>query len=248
MDDFFPGARKIYVEQTSSTNSYMLQLSATDRLPEGSVAVTGYQSHGRGQGDHFWESEPRKNLIFSMVLYPASVKGADQFRLSLAVSLAVYDFVSQHVENVSVKWPNDVYVGDKKIAGILIENFIEGNCLNKSITGIGVNINQEIFASNAPNPVSLRQLTGNEYDLNVCLDRLTGCIAARYRMMQASRIRRLHTDYLQHLYRFGQPGRFRAGGRSFEAVITGINRYGMLEMITADREQKTFGFGEVRFE
>lgn len=248
MDDFSPEARKIYVEQTSSTNSYMLQLSATDRLPEGSVVATGYQSHGRGQGNHFWESEPRKNLIFSMVLYPASLKGAHQFRLSLAVSLAVYDFVSQYVENVSVKWPNDVYVGDKKIAGILIENFIEGSYLNKSIIGIGVNINQKIFASNAPNPVSLRQLTGNEYDLNVCLDRLTGCIATRYRMALSSRIRILHADYLQHLYRFGQLSRFHVADRSFEAVITGINRYGMLEMITADREQKTFGFGEVRFE
>jgi BirA family biotin operon repressor/biotin-[acetyl-CoA-carboxylase] ligase len=119
--------------------------------------------------------------------------------LSKAISLAVYDFLSQFVSGVSVKLPNDVYVGNQKITGILIENFIEGAYLTKSIVGIGVNINQERFMSNAPNPVSLRQLTGNSYQLDDCLENLCACIARRYRMITEN-ANQLHSDYLQHLY------------------------------------------------
>ncbi len=249
MQAIFPDHRVIRLQQTTSTNAHMLQLSVGDQLPEGSVVVADNQTQGRGQGDNVWESEPYKNLTFTILLYPTFVKASQQFWLSKIISLAVYDFISQKVADASVKWPNDVYVGDKKIAGILIENFIEGAYLTKTIAGIGININQEKFTPDTLNPVSLRQLTGDVYQLTACLEELIGWIAQRYQQLSdMQQMDALHADYLNHMYRFKQWGRFSAGSELFDAMITGINKYGMLEMTTSENEQKTFGFKEVSFE
>ncbi len=248
MEKIFPGCQVIRLEQATSTNLELLQLSNEKRLPEGTVVITDSQTQGRGQGENSWESEPGCNLTFSIILYPLSVKASGQFILSKVISLAVYDFVSQIVPGVSVKWPNDVYVGDRKITGILIENFIEGAYITKSIAGIGVNINQEQFVSGAPNPVSLRQLTGESYQLEECIETLHNCIANRYQMIRERREGKLHEDYLRCMYRFGQLNRFCVGDEYFDAVITGVNKYGMLEMKTKENKQRIFGFKEVSFE
>jgi BirA family biotin operon repressor/biotin-[acetyl-CoA-carboxylase] ligase len=137
-------------------------------------------------------------------------------------------------------------VNDRKIAGILIENFIEGDSIVKTVAGVGLNINQERFASGAPNPVSLRQLTGTIYPVEDCLCSLREYIAARYRMIAGNQDK-INADYLRRLYRFGRLSRFCAAGVFFDATVTGVNRYGMLEMTTADGERKTFGFKEVTF-
>jgi BirA family biotin operon repressor/biotin-[acetyl-CoA-carboxylase] ligase len=236
------------VEQTASTNTCLLQLSGSSRLPEGTTVVARSQTDGHGQGENTWESEPDKNLTFSIVLYPTFVKGAEQFVISKVISLAVYDFVSQYADGVSVKWPNDVYVGDRKIAGILIENFIEGAYLTKTIAGIGLNINQERFVSDAPNPVSLCQVAGMQFDTDHCLKQTLQYIAARYLQLRGKETAALHGDYIRRMYRFGEWRKYRAGGEVFEARITGVNRHGMIRMLTADNEVKTFGFKEVAFE
>jgi len=236
----------IRIPQTESTNDFLMHLSNVKNLPEATVVVTDHQTQGRGIAGNSWESEPEANLTFSILLYPISVRASRQFVLSKAVSLAVYDFVSQFVPDVSIKWPNDVYVDHRKIAGILIENFVGGEFLNKSIAGIGLNINQKQFISDAPNPVSLRQITGETYSLLNCLHDLLTHFEARYRMISEN-IDRLHSDYLQHLYRFGQISRFSANGSFFEATITGINDYGILEVTTSEGERKTFGFKEISF-
>ena len=246
MKNIFPDSKIIRIQQTASTNSYLMQLSNTEEPAEGTVVVAGNQTQGRGQSGNSWESEPGANLTFSIILYPVSVKASGQFILSKAISLAVYDFLSDCVPDVSVKWPNDVYVGNRKITGILIENFIGGEYLTKTIAGIGVNINQEQFMSDAPNPVSLRQLTGKTYPPDSCLQSLHSSIANRYSMVTGDR-KKLNSDYLQHLYLFGKSSRFSSGGVSFDATITGVNRYGMLEMTAANGERKTFGFKDVKF-
>jgi len=244
MNQIFPNFQIIRVPQTDSTNAHLLQLSNEKDLAKGTVVVTGHQTQGRGHGGNAWESEPGANLTFSVILYP--FPSVHAFVLSKAISLAVYDFVSLFVSDVSVKWPNDVYVGEQKIAGILIENFFEGTWLTKSIAGIGLNINQEQFFSDAPNPVSLRQLTGKTYLLENCLHDLLAHIAARYKMITEDAAK-LSVDYLQCLYRFGRLSRFSAGGILFDAIITGVNDDGMLEITTDNEERKTFGFKEVVF-
>lgn len=247
MNPIFPNHQIIRLEQTTSTNEYMLQVSAKENVPEGSVVIADSQTQGRGQGNNSWESKPNQNLTFSIILYPSTVKGSRQFLISKLISLAVYDFVSQLVPNVCIKWPNDVYVGDKKITGILIENFIEGPYLTKSIAGIGLNVNQENFSNHISNPVSLRQLTGKTYHLEFCFEELHRCIANRYQMVHEQE-NQLHTDYLQHMYRRGILSRFSVDGKYFDATIVGVNKYGMIEMTTLNGEQKTFGFKEVVFE
>lgn len=244
----FPESRIVHLDEVTSTNPVLQELSTREKLPEGSIVITDRQTQGRGQGNNYWESEPFKNLTFSILLYPRNMKASDQFLLSKVISLSVHDFISQHVDDVWVKWPNDVYVGNKKITGILIENFIESGYINKSIAGIGININQEVFHSDASNPVSLIQLTGHSLDLDTCLSDLMDCIRTRYRMLTDGWTSILNSDYLRYLYRFGQLSRFSVDGEIFEAYITGVNKYGMLEMITMKNEHKLFGFKEVNFE
>ena len=246
MKSIFSDRQIIRLSKTDSTNRYLQELLDADKPAEGTIVVTDHQTKGRGQGSNRWESEPGANLTFSIILYPTFIESSRQFILSKAISLAVRDFISQYVPDVTVKWPNDVYVGEKKITGILIENFFSDSYLSKTIAGIGVNINQMQFVSDAPNPVSLRQLTGKTYSLESCLKELQECIAARYRMT-AENADQLNSDYLRHLYRFGKTSRFRANETLFDAIITGVNDYGMLEMTTLCGEQKVFGFKEVNF-
>ena len=247
MNHIFPNSQIIRIPQTTSTNCYLQELSKVEKLAEGTVVITDHQTQGRGQSGNSWESEPGANLTFSMVLYPVSVKASGQFILSKAISLAIYDFFSIFISSgVSFKWPNDVYVGEQKISGILIENFVEGDYLTKTIVGIGMNINQKQFLSDAPNPVSLWQLTKNTYPLENCLQTICTHIADRYRMITED-AKKLNYDYLQNLYRFGKLCRYSADGTSFDATITGVNHYGMLEMITVTGERKVFGFKEITF-
>ncbi|MDR1672650.1 MAG: biotin--[acetyl-CoA-carboxylase] ligase [Bacteroidales bacterium] len=234
----------IRLQQTESTNRHLIQLSAGRHLPEETVVVADCQTEGRGQGSNAWESESGKNLTFSILLYPTFVKGAEQFGISKAVALAVCDFVAQYADSVTVKWPNDVYAGDRKITGILVENFMEGARVTKTIAGIGVNINQEQFVGDAPNPVSLYQITSRYFDLENCLHRILQRIADRYLQLRTTP-ETLHNDYIRRLYRFNEWKTYCADGERFEARIIGVNRYGMLELRTADNSIRTFGFKEV---
>ena len=248
VDRIFPESQIIRVRQTASTNSCLQHLSEQKKLPEGAIVVTDNQTCGRGTGCNSWESETSANVCMSIILYPTSTPASEQFILSKVISLAVYDFLSEHLhKGVSVKWPNDIYVDDKKISGILIENYICGDYITKTIAGIGININQEHFLSDAPNPVSLRQITGKTYSIENCLQTIRYNIAKRYSMAKETPVK-IHSEYLQHLYRFGKLCQYSANGVIFSAIITGVNMYGMLEMKTSNGVRKTFGFKELKIE
>ena len=131
---------------------------------EFTLVTADYQTAGRGQRGNSWESERGQNLLLALVARPAFLPAAAQFRLSQTVALAVADTVARYTDDVAVKWPNDVYVGDRKICGMLIEHDLAGPAIARSVTGIGLNVNQTVFRSSAPNPVSLRQLCGRPLD------------------------------------------------------------------------------------
>ena len=168
--------RIIRLEETTSTNNYLRGLVGKESLPEGSIVVTEYQTAGRGQVGNTWESEPGKNLMFSIILYPDFLPANRQFLISQIAALSVKETLDAYVDGITVKWPNDIYWRDKKICGMLIENDLTGHSLYCSVIGIGININQREFLSDALNPVSLVQITGREYDreeiLNSFLKRL----------------------------------------------------------------------------
>lgn len=160
----------IRLDSTTSTNSELAVRAA--ELPHGATIVAREQTAGRGQRGNGWEAEPGKNLTFSILLRPRNVRAAEAFSLSMLTSLAIAGALEELLPEtrIYVKWPNDIYVGDLKICGILHENSISGGRLDYSVAGIGINVNQLKFLSNAPNPVSMAILAGREFDLSEVLD------------------------------------------------------------------------------
>ena len=161
----------IHIEETDSTNHWLKEHGEGNM-----VVVADYQTAGRGCGSNSWESERGRNLTFSMLIHPENILAKEQFRITEVVSVAMCRMLQSYIYNkVEIKWPNDIYVGDKKICGILIENRLQGTEIKDSIIGIGLNVNQKEFKSDAPNPVSLYQLTGQETDLEEMLMAFLDC-------------------------------------------------------------------------
>ena len=153
------------VKETTSTNDYLAQLCTESKAKEFYTVMADSQTHGKGQRGNTWEAESGKNLLFSIVLYPTALEAKKQFCLSMLAALACHEALGNYTEGFTIKWPNDIYWKDKKIGGILIENELEGKYIMQSIIGIGLNVNQEAFYSDAPNPVSLKQIIGAEIDI-----------------------------------------------------------------------------------
>ena len=161
--DTFP-VPLIHINETNSTNNYLQSLCSEQKVEELTVVVADFQTSGRGQRGNSWESAPGKNLLFSTVIFPEFLEARRQFLISQIISLAIKEELDTYTTDISIKWPNDIYWKDKKICGMLIENDLTGVHISRSITGIGINVNQETFCSDAPNPVSLKQINGQSYD------------------------------------------------------------------------------------
>lgn len=231
--------------QSESTNNFVSKLPSN--TPEGSIAYTLNQTKGRGIGTNQWESEPYKNLTFSILLHPDFLKAIEQFYLLKAIAIAVFDFISIYTDKVSIKWPNDIYVADKKIAGILIENSIERDIIKQSIVGIGININQKTFSSDAPNPVSLFQINQQEYDVEECLKLISGHIERQYSLLSARDFKSIDRNYLKTLYRFNQLSEYSANGIKFSGTIIAVESTGELVIIDNFGQTRNFLFKEVEY-
>jgi BirA family transcriptional regulator, biotin operon repressor / biotin---[acetyl-CoA-carboxylase] ligase len=235
------------ISRVDSTNNYAAAQLLTKSLSEGFVVVATSQNVGRGQGQNQWESEPGKNLTFSIVLYPEFLEIRKQFELSKIISLGVLDFLLSLGIKASVKWPNDIYLGDKKVAGILIENSIRGSKISSAIVGIGLNVNQQIFISNAPNPVSLSQYTGLVYPLEEALNQLCGFLDARYQQLIQKDYGSIDNDYLANLYRCGIWSDYSDQEGDFKGRIMGVDAIGQLEIEKRNGEIVKYQFKEVVF-
>ncbi len=236
----------IFRSEVESTNNYAMQL-VQDKAGEGTVVLTHYQNRGRGQCGNYWESEAQKNLLFSFILYPVFLEVDKQFYLSKIISIALTQVLEKYIDNVSIKWPNDIYAGEKKITGILIENLIKGTKLDCSIAGIGVNINQEIFKSGAPNPVSLKQLTGRNYDIQEILHSFFVFFDDWYTLLKNKAFDEIDKVYFAKLFWRKGWHWYRANGRKFEAQITGTGEYGQLILKDKSGKFMKFMFKEVEF-
>lgn len=236
-----------HLSRTDSTNNYASRQLMTKRLPEGIVYSTSTQERGRGQVNQHWESEPEKNITMSVVIYPEFVPILRQFLISKAVALAVCDFVSAYVTDVHIKWPNDIYVGKKKIAGTLIENSLRGGVISSSIVGVGLNINQRLFVSDAPNPVSLSLLTDKEFELDDCLEELCDRLDDWYMQLKTGEIQKINETYARRLFRMNEWAAYRAGEEEFEGKITGVDEIGRLVIEKRDGTKQQFHLKEVEF-
>ncbi|MGE0018069.1 MAG: biotin--[acetyl-CoA-carboxylase] ligase [Draconibacterium sp.] len=237
----------IFLTETESTNNYANQLLLTKAAMEGTVVMTQFQTKGKGQQGNSWESEPGKNLLVSYILQPKFLKAANQFYLSKAVSLALTDLLTEENIEVSIKWPNDIYTGNKKIAGILIENTIMGQNLYTSVAGIGLNLNQTVFISDAPNPVSLTQLTGKNYNVEIVAERLWENLKFRYNELRSGDLKEIEVTYLSRLFRYQTWAFYAKQGVVFEARITGIGQFGQLRLEHRSGEISEHLFKEVEF-
>lgn len=237
----------IYLEELDSTSSYLRNLG-TNNLSDGTTVYTRFQTAGRGQRGNSWESEKSLNLTFSTVLFPEKIKPEDQFLISQITSLAIRDVLSEYTDHITIKWPNDIYWKNKKITGMLIENDIMGDHITQSILGIGININQTEFKSNAPNPVSLKQITNIDYDIIVILQKVLQNLYDYYiRLNTPNNREEIRTRYKKSLYRREGFYKFADKDGSFTACIDEIEDTGLLVLKTETGEIKKYGFKEIKY-
>jgi BirA family transcriptional regulator, biotin operon repressor / biotin---[acetyl-CoA-carboxylase] ligase len=242
------GKNIIHLDSVDSTNIYAIDLLKNHVVDDGTVINTSFQSQGKGYIENHWESEKDKNLTFSIILYPEFIELKNQFILSKAISLGIVSFLNLYLDDVYIKWPNDIYISDKKIAGILIENFVMDNKYNKAIVGIGVNINQTVFISVAPNPVSLKNITGINYDVKESFQLLLKFIENNYnRIKTYDGISNTNREYIDRLYKYNVFADYEANTRRFKAKITGVDDFGKLMMIDEKNNSLVFGLKEVKF-
>ena len=233
-----------YTKQTHSTNVLLWEMIREKSLPEGFVVQTDFQTAGKGQVGNSWESEASRNLLFSMVLYPQRVTVDNQFLLSQLVSLGIKKALDEYTDGITVKWPNDIYWNDKKLVGILIENSLQGTKIKSSVIGIGLNVNQKVFVSNAPNPVSLLRITGKRQNRKLLLTKIRQNIQKLYTELSVTKIR---AEYAEALYRKEGFYAYRANDETFQAKIISVHPDGQLELETEAGERKEFYFKEVSF-
>lgn len=242
-DDETP--RFIRLNETTSTNSYLRGLVGKEPLPEGSLVVTEFQTAGRGQVGNSWESEEGRNLMFSVILYPDFLAANRQFLISQIAALSVKETLDQYIDNVTVKWPNDIYWKDRKICGMLIENDLTGHSLYCSVIGIGININQQEFRSNAPNPVSLFQITGEEHDREEILNSFLKRLYDRYLSLILEKEEEIRDSYMAALYRGDGFHPYRDEHGLFYARIRDIEPTGHLILELNEGEVRRYAFKEV---
>lgn len=244
----------MYISQTNSTNSWLKE------HPDCDVVWTSWQTAGRGQAGNSWESEAGKNVLFSMRLTKPQVAVDKQFALTMMVSLAVHQVVKTLLPNekVTIKWPNDIYVGDKKICGILIENRLAEKTIEEAIIGIGLNVNQTQWINGAPNPTSVKQIYGLDTDIEQVSSALE--LSLRDSLYLLELPEELKKQYLAVLYRFGQkalyaerevsvlPSKILTGKQqnAFEAIITDVTEQGEL-VLQVGTENKKYHFKEIQF-
>ena len=237
----------INVEALASTNSYLKMLAEEQTLEEGTVVAALSQTAGRGQRGNFWEAEAGKNITCSILFHPAFLSMQRYFLLSEAVSLGVKETLDACVDDVTVKWPNDIYYKEQKIAGILIENELMGSTYALSIVGIGLNVNQEQFRSDAPNPVSLKQITGRKWDTEILLEKLIQAVLFWYERLKSEETEIIAKAYHEALYRKTGFHRFGDESGTFYARIDRVADDGFLHLITDKSEKRSYAFKAVHF-
>ena len=242
-----PQFNLITLDSTDSTNNYLKQLAKEELVPEFTLVRSKYQTAGKGQRGNYWESAPGQNLLFSLLVRPKQLPIQEQFILSEVVSISLVQTLQRYASDFSIKWPNDIYWKDYKICGILIEHDLLDKQIAQSIIGIGLNINQTEFKSDAPNPVSLTQITGKRLDCTQILAEFCQHFASNYTLMQGTSAPALINLYRDLLYR-GQ-GLFYFADKEgiFQARIDQVETNGRIHLIDNEGKRRSYLFKEVQY-
>ncbi|QTD37163.1 biotin--[acetyl-CoA-carboxylase] ligase [Polaribacter batillariae] len=239
----------IKLNAIDSTNSFLKEMATNTSAENFTIVVAESQTNGRGQQDCVWLSEPFKNLTFSVYLSFRKFQIKHKKNLLFAVSLAVYEAIKEETElSISIKWPNDILSGNKKICGILIENSIQKDKIKHAVVGIGLNVNQTEFSKITSNVSSLKLLTRQNYDLDVLLKTIVSKLKIRIDQLACKEFEKLEEDYLKVLYKKNTPTMFKdRKGVLFMGLISGISKEGLLQIELEDETIKEFGIKEVSF-
>jgi BirA family transcriptional regulator, biotin operon repressor / biotin---[acetyl-CoA-carboxylase] ligase len=245
----FVGQNLITLKEADSTNNYLKNiLSNSKPVPEGTVIMAERQYAGRGQQQNRWHSQDEKNLTFSLLLNPVFLPVSAQFDLTRAVNLGVHDALEPLLgDKLKIKWPNDIYYADHKLGGILIENLLQGSTIKQSIIGIGLNVNQDKFPEWVPNPISIKQILQQDYDLQALLLEICSHIEGWYLCLKAGKTEQIRQAYLNNLYWLKQEHKFKAKDGTFTATITGVEDSGALRLKSNIGAELKFSFKEIEF-
>ncbi|WP_235854066.1 biotin--[acetyl-CoA-carboxylase] ligase [Mucilaginibacter terrenus] len=236
------------LKEVDSTNNYLKDmLSNSKPVPEGTVIMAETQFAGRGQQNNVWHAQPGKNLTFSLLLKPSFISPQQQFDLTRAISLGVYDALYPLLrDRLKIKWPNDIYFGDRKLGGMLIENMIQGGQIKSSVIGIGINVNQDNFPVESGAPVSIRQILQRDYELQQILSQICSHIEGWYLKLKAGNLTFIREKYLACLYRLNEEHLFRSNNQVFTGEITGATVIGQL-VVLSNGEEKLYNLKEIEF-
>lgn len=233
-----------YIEQTTSTNDEIRD----PKYGHMDVVWAEYQSAGRGQRGHSWHSTEGKNITFSVLLTPTFLPVTEQFLLSEIVALALVRTLAEYGIECRIKWTNDIYAGDNKIVGILIEHALSGDKLSRTIVGIGLNVNQEVFPSDLPNPTSMYVERGVKFDRREVLERIVTHLEELYRDLEAGNKAKIERLYIDTMYHLGEPHTYAyPNGERFTATIRGVRHSGELCLEHEDGVVREYAFKEVEF-
>lgn len=243
MNTLFFGQFIIRLDRVDSTNNYTSEYLRQNVMPEGAVVVAKQQFAGKGQRGNSWISETGKNLTCSFYVKPKFISPSEQFQLNKWVSCAIVQTIEELGFDSKIKWPNDIYVHDQKIAGILIENSI-GNQFNHSVIGIGLNVNQQVF-EDLKNPTSLAKLSREEIDVNRVLEVLCTKLEQGYLILK-NKLSAFDDQYLSNLYRKEEWASYKDSINEFQGMITGVDQTGKLVLVKEGIEKK-YDFKEIEF-
>ena len=247
LETLYIGKNIIELDVVDSTNNYASDLITKNAALEGTVVVAHFQGEGKGQRGNVWTSEPGKNLTFSLILKPKKVTPSEAFVISKIVSLAICKYLETVVEeDVFIKWPNDIYVGQKKICGILIENQFRGKHFESSIIGIGLNVNQSNF-QNLPRVTSLILKLKKELELRLVLEGLLKSIETFYLRFQREGISAIHEEYLANLLFIDEMRRYKTSKGEIKAKIVNVISNGQVEIETKEGQLFNFDIKELTF-
>lgn len=242
------GKKKVYLPTCQSTNTYLASLASQEGLSEGYLVYTFEQTAGKGQRGNVWHSEPQKNLTFSYLLFPTMLPLADVFLLSMVTALGIYDFLAKYVsaDELHIKYPNDMLVGKQKIGGILIENSLRGEQIERSVVGIGLNINQTAFQYPRSTSLLLQKNITGIFDLETCLQELIVCLDLWYEMLKEKKYIEIKANFLAKSFQFNELCTYYTPEGEIYGKIIDVDTAGVLHIETKTG-LKTFHFKEISF-
>ena len=250
MATLFIGQNKIFLPETESTNSYAIELLKNVNVIEGTVVYTHKQTHGKGQRGNLWIAEPERNATFSLILKPSFLNPKNSFYLSKICALTLHDVLTEILNtgqfDIKIKWPNDMLVNGKKIAGILIENSISNDVLQWTVAGVGININQKLF-DQIKAATSLCLLSQKETAVEDVMDRFYTHFEKWYLRLKKAELKLINETYHKVLFEMGKTNTFEKDAKRFKAKVIGVDESGLLILETEDGSVNNYDIKEITF-